>query len=66
MALRIEKLFGMISLAVLGLVAIACVPSKPVVPAAPPIDLEVDAVREVEKINSSPRPSFSVSTGESN
>jgi hypothetical protein len=71
MSLRIEKIFGMLSLAALGFLAISCVPNvkesaakDPVeVTAAPsekdfPIDLEVDAVRQVEMMNAQARPAF--------
>jgi hypothetical protein len=62
MSFRIEKIFGMISVAILGFLAISCVPNVKDAPVkAPteviqeiPIDLEVDAVRQVEMMNALP------------
>lgn len=59
----IEKLFGLLSVAAVGLFAIACVPNVKSEPAKPvavieapaqeiPIDLEIDAVNQVNAINS--------------
>ena len=74
-SLKIEKIFGMISLATLGFLAISCVPNVKDTPVARhaeaieastqelPIDLEVDAVRQVELMNAQARPTFH--TGES-
>lgn len=63
MSFKIEKIFGLLSLAAMGFLAISCVPNVKEASVMNttvelPIELEVDAVRQVELMNAQTRPTF--------
>jgi hypothetical protein len=50
--MSIEKIFKLSSLAVLGLMALACVPNAKAPPIEVSADIELESVTEIELINS--------------